>query len=180
MAGFPLIEPETADGETADLLAATQRVLGITPNLARALANSPAALRSYLGFSGALRGGSLPPAIREQVALLVAQQMRCDYCLSAHSYTGAKLAGLSPMEASRARRGEASDPVAASALAFAAAVLRGRGRVTDGEHAAARRDGLSEGQLAEVVAHVALAIFTSLFAKAARVDVDWPLVRHTG
>jgi hypothetical protein len=56
--GFDLIAPEDASGETADLLAATQQVLGITPNLARALANGPAALRAYLGLAGALRGGS--------------------------------------------------------------------------------------------------------------------------
>jgi AhpD family alkylhydroperoxidase len=178
MTGLPLIEPETADGETADLLAAAQRVLGITSNLVRALANSPAALRAYLGFSGALRGGSLPPAVCEQIALLVAQQAACDYCLSAHSYTGTRLTGLSQPEAARARRGEASEPLAASALAFGAAVLRGGGRVTDVELATARRGGLTDGQLAEVVAHVALGMFASYFAEAARVDIDWPLVRH--
>jgi AhpD family alkylhydroperoxidase len=179
MTGLPLIQPETASGETADLLAATQRVLGITPNLARALANSPAALRAYLGFSGALRGGSLPWAVREQIALLVAQRTGCDYSLSAHSYIGTRLVGLSQAEAVRARQGEASEPQAAAALAFAAALLYRRGRVTDAELAAARHGGLSDGQLAEIVAHVALGVFTSYFAEAARVEIDWPLVRHT-
>lgn len=180
MTGLPLIQPETARGETADLLAATQQVLGITPNLARALANSPAALRAYLGFSGALRGGDLPRAVGEQVALLVAQQTGCDYSLSAHSYTGTRLAGLSQADAIQARQGEASEPRAAAALAFAAALLRRHGRITDDELAAARHGGLSDGQLAEIVAHVALALFTSYFAEAARVQIDWPLVLHTG
>jgi AhpD family alkylhydroperoxidase len=180
MTGFPLIEPETATGEAAGLLAATQRAFGITPNLARALANSPAALRAYLGLAGALRGGSLPPTVGEQVALLVAQQAGSDYCLSAHTYTGTRLAGLSETETARARKGEASEPRAAAALAFATALLRRHGRVTDAELAAARGGGLSDGQLAEVVAHVALSIFTSYFANAARVGIDWPLVPHTG
>jgi hypothetical protein len=39
---------------------------------------------------------------------------------------------------------------------------------------------VSDGHLAEVVAHVALGVFTSYLAKAARVEIDWPLVRHTG
>lgn len=177
--GFALIAPEDASGETADLLAATQQVLGITPNLARALANSPAALRAYLGLAGALRGGSLPPSVRERIALLVAQQARCDYGLSAHTFTGTRLAGLSEAEAARARGGEASEPLAAAALAFAAALLRGDGGVTDAELAAARGGGLSDGQLAEAVAHVTLGLFTSYFATAARVAIDWPLVRHT-
>jgi len=180
MTGLPLIHPETADGETADLLAATQHVLGITPNLARALANSPAALRAFLGMSGALAGGSLPWAARERIALLVAQETGCDYGLSAHAYIGTRLAGLSQAEVTAARKGRASEPLAAAALALAAALLRGQGQVADAKLAAARGGGLSEGHLAEVIAHVALGIFTSYFANAARVTIDWPLVRHTG
>jgi AhpD family alkylhydroperoxidase len=180
MTGLPLIQPETAGGETADLLAATQQVLGITPNLARALANSPAALRAFLGMSGALAGGSLPWAVRERIALLVAQETGCDYGLSAHAYIGIRLAGLSQAEVTAARKGEASEPQAAAALALAAALLRGRGRITDAELTAARGDRLSDAQFAEVIGHVALGIFTSYFANAAQVSVDWPLVRHNG
>ena len=180
MTALPLIQPETASSETADLLAATQQMLGITPNLAKALANSPAALRGYLGLAAALHGGSLSRAVREQVALLVAQETGCDYSLSAHSYTGTRLAGLSRADAARARKGTAGEPRAAAALAFAAALLRRQGGVTDAELAAARGAGLSDGQLAELVAQVALGLFSSYFAKAARVQIDWPLVRHTG
>jgi hypothetical protein len=42
-----------------------------------------------------------------------------------------------------------------------------------------RRAGLSDGQIVEVIAQVALNLFTNYLAKAARVDIDWPLVRHT-
>ena len=178
MTALPLIQPETASGETADLLAVTQQMLGITPNLARALANSPAALRGFLGLVGALRGGSLPWAVREQIALLVAQETGCDYSLSAHSYTATRVAA-SRSDADRARKGEASEPQAAAALAFAAALLRRQGRVTNAELAAARAAGLTDRHLAELVAHVALGLFSSYFAKAARVQIDWPLVRHT-
>ena len=177
MKGLPLIQPEDAGGEAADLLAATQQVLGITPNLAKALANSPAALRAYLGFSGARRGGSLPAAVGMRIALFVAQQAGCDYGLSAQTYAGVNVAGLSHAEAGQARGGQSSEPLAAAALAFAAALLRGRGHVTDAELGAAR-GVLSDGQLAEIAAHVALGVFTSYFANAARVPVDWPLVRH--
>ena len=175
-----LIQPDTAAGEAADLLAATQRVLGITPKLAKALANSPAVLRGYLGFGGALRSGSLPAAVGERIALLVAQRTGGDYCLSAHTYTATKVAGLSQAEAARARNGEARDSRAAAALAFAAAVLSRRGCVTGAELAAVRSGGLSDGQLAEVVAHVALGVFTNYFASTAGLEIDWPLIRHTG
>ncbi len=178
--GLSLIEPETATGEAASLLAATQKALGVTPNMTKAMANSPAALKGYLDFSGALRDGSLPTAVRERIALLVAQENSCDYCLSAHTYIATKLAGLTEAEATSARKGQAGDPQAAGALTFAAALVRNHGTISDDELAAARDGGLSDGQVAEVVAHVALNIFTNYLNKAGRVDIDWPLVRHTG
>lgn len=178
MRGLHLIQSEIATGEAASLLAKVQRTLGVTPNMAKAMANSPAALKGYLDFSSALRGGCLPEAVRVRIALLVAQENGSDYCLSTHTYLGTKLTGLTQAEANRARKGEAEDPTTAAALTFAAALVRGHGSVTDGELAAARDGGLSDGQIVEVVAHVALNVFTNYLNKAARVDIDWPLVRH--
>lgn len=179
MRGLHLIQSEIATGETASLLTEVQQTLGVTPNMAKAMANSPAALKGYLDFSSALAGGCLPEAVRVRVALLVAQENRCDYCLSTHTYLGTKLTGLTQAEATGARRGEAEDAVAAAALAFAAALVRGQGAITDGELVAARDGGLSDGQIVEVIAHVALNTFTNYLSKAARVDIDWPLVRHS-
>jgi alkylhydroperoxidase family enzyme len=104
---------------------------------------------------------------------------RREPCLSAHSFRGTKVAGLTVVEATRARRGEADDPRAAAVLALAAAVVRDRGAVSDDQLAMVRRAGLSDGQIVEVIAQVALNLFTNYLAKAARVDIDWPLVRHT-
>lgn len=179
MRGLHLIQTETATGEAASLLTAVQRALGLTPNLARAMASSPAALRGYLDFSGALRRGSLPAAVRERIALLVAQEHRCDYGLSAHTFLATKRGALTEGEAACARQGAAEDATGAAALCFAAALLRGHGDVTNDELATARDAGLTDGQLVEIVANVALGVFTDYLTKAGRVAVDWPLVRHT-
>ncbi|MDV5143942.1 carboxymuconolactone decarboxylase family protein [Streptomyces sp. SBC-4] len=174
------VEPETATGETAALFTATHQALGVVPNLARVMANSPAVLKGYVGVVTALGAeGTLSAPVRESIALLVAQENRSDYCLSAHAFRGTKAAGLSTAQATCARRGEADDPWAAAVLDLTAALVRDRGAVTDGQLAAARGAGLSDGQIVEVVAHVALNVFTAYLATAARVDIDWPLVRHT-
>ena len=73
-----VIDPDTATGKAKELLDAVQAKLGMVPNLMRALANSPAALEVYLGF-GALDKGSLSPALREQIALTVAEINNCAY-----------------------------------------------------------------------------------------------------
>ncbi|MFI6317121.1 carboxymuconolactone decarboxylase family protein [Nonomuraea sp. NPDC050556] len=180
MSRLPVIEPETATGAAAELLAKAQKVLGVTPNMTKAMANSPAVLSAYLEFTGALSSGSLPAAVRERLALVVAQENGCDYCLAAHTFVGIHLAGLSAQEAEAARRGSAADAKAQAALTLAVALVRGRGDVEDAELAAARLAGLSDGEIAEVVAHVALNVFTNYFTKTARPALDWPLVSHQG
>ena len=72
------IDPASAQGKARELLSAVQSKLGMTPNLMRTLAQSPAALEGYLSLNNALAKGTLPAAVREQLALAVAQQNRCD------------------------------------------------------------------------------------------------------
>ncbi|MCX5226299.1 carboxymuconolactone decarboxylase family protein [Streptomyces sp. NBC_00233] len=174
------VDPERATGETASLFTATHRALGVVPQLARVMANNPTVLRGYVDVVTALSTrGTLSADVRERIALLVAQENRSDYCLSVHTFRGTKVAGLTTAEAARARRGEAEGPWAAAVLDLAAAVVRHHGVVSDERLAAARHAGLSDGHVVEIIAHVALGVFTNHLATAARIDIDWPLVRHT-
>ena len=76
----------------------------------------------------------------------------------------------------RNRQGTSSDPKAAATVAFAKAVNDSLGEVTTAEVGAARAAGLSDGEIVEVIAVVALNIFTNLLGKALRVDIDFPQV----
>jgi alkylhydroperoxidase family enzyme len=49
----------------------------MTPNMMKTMANSPAVLEGYLGFSGALGHGALAPKLREQLALVVSEDNGC-------------------------------------------------------------------------------------------------------
>ena len=51
---FTPVEPATATGKAAELLATVQKALGLTPNMTKVMANSPALLQGYLALSGAL------------------------------------------------------------------------------------------------------------------------------
>ncbi|MFC9701408.1 carboxymuconolactone decarboxylase family protein [Streptomyces sp. NPDC056943] len=180
MQGLHTVDPEKATGDTAKLFTATHQALGVIPNLARVMANNPTVLKGYVDVVTALSArGTLSAGVRERIALLVAQENRSDYCLSVHAFRGTRVAGLTTAEATRARRGEADDPWAAAVLDLAAVVVRDHGAVSGTQLAAARHAGLSDGHVVEVIAHVALGVFTNYLATAARIDVDWPLVRHT-
>ncbi len=61
-----LVETDKAEPEAKALLDAVQRKMGLTPNMMRVMANSPAVLRAYGEFSGALAEGLLPARLREQ------------------------------------------------------------------------------------------------------------------
>ncbi|GAA3445983.1 hypothetical protein [Planomonospora venezuelensis] len=162
MEGLPLIDPDTAAGPVRAQFAAARRVLGVTPNLARAMAHSPVVLAGYLAAVDGLRDGRLTPGDQAGIALLAAQHLRSEYALSMHTFLSAEVTGLSAPELAAARRGEGS-----TALEYAAALLRG---------GTPRAHGLSPAEVTEVVAHVAVGLFVSCFTAAARVPLDWPLV----
>jgi uncharacterized peroxidase-related enzyme len=169
------VETQSAPGKSKELLEGVQKKLGMTPNLMRTLAHSPAALEGYLNLNGSLGHGSLPAKVREELALFVGQTNECDYCVAAHSLLG-KMAGLQPDQLLSARRGQAVDPQAQAALKLAKVVMDTRGDVSDADLTAAHAAGLDDAQISEVVAHVALNIFTNYFNRLARTEVDFPKV----
>lgn len=169
------IETQQADPKARVLLDGVQKKLGMTPNLMRTMANSPAVLEAYLGFSNALSRTSLSPKLREQIALTVGELNRCQYCLAAHSALG-KLAGLSDEEIADSRCGTSPDRKAEAILQFAQTVVKERGWVSDDSVAAARAAGVNDAELAEIVAIVALNIFTNYFNHVAGTEVDFPEV----
>ena len=169
------IEPAQAGKQAAELLNAVQAKLGVTPNLMKTLAHAPAALEGYLSLNTALAKGLLPPSTREQIAIAVAQENRCEYCLAAHTFLGKK-AGLSPEQILAARKGQADNGKSRASLELAGEVLKSRGAVTDERLAAARAAGITDGEIAEVVAHVALNVFTNYFNVLAQTQVDFPQV----
>jgi uncharacterized peroxidase-related enzyme len=178
MSRLQVIDPSTASGKAKDLLDAVKAKLGLVPNMTKVMANSPEVLEAYLGFSGALSTGLLDPKVREQIALLTAQQNHCDYCLSAHTAIG-KMVGLNHEQIVASRKGQGGSEKATAALTFAKRVLESKGQISESDIQSARAAGLSEGEIAEVIAHVALNVFTNYFNIATEVDIDFPKVSHS-
>lgn len=175
MSRIEIVNPKTATGKAKDLLDAVQSSLGVVPNFIRALALSPDALQGFLGLHHIAGNGLLDAKTRERLALAVAQQNECQYCVSAHSAIGRK-AGLDNAEIRANREGTSSDAKAAAALAFARALVANMGDVTRNEFDAVRNAGHSDGEIMEIIAHVALNIFTNLIGKATEIDIDFPKV----
>ena len=173
MSRFKAIPPESATGRAKDLLEAVNAQLGMVPNMMRAMANAPAVLDGYLSLGGALEKGRLSVRIREQLALAVGQANQCDYCVAAHSAIGTTV-GLTADQIRDSRLGTAVDSRVAALIRFARELVEARGRVTDRDLAAVRAAGFDDGVIAEVVANVALSVFTNYFNQVAGTDIDFP------
>ncbi|MFG0290201.1 MAG: carboxymuconolactone decarboxylase family protein [Rhodopirellula sp. JB044] len=167
------INPATAQGETAAVLNGVAKKLGKVPNIIATMANSPAVANAYLSFSGALAGGSLPANVRERIALTTGQANQCDYCVAAHTVLG-KGAGLSDEDVADARNGTAKTEKEAAAVVFARKVVETQGNVSDADVTAVREAGYTDGEIAEIVAGVALNLFTNYFNHVAGTEIDFP------
>lgn len=167
------VNKENADAATAELLGSVQKRLGRVPNLIATMANSPVVAKAYLGFSQSLSGGRLPARLREQIALVVGETNDCGYCVAAHTALG-KGAGLTEAETCDARRDQAKDDKERAALNLARKIVNDRGDVSDDDVQQAREVGYTDGEIAEIVANVALNIFTNYFNHVAGTEVDFP------
>ena len=169
------VDLERTSGPARQLLDAVNDKLGFLPNLARTLANSPAALQGYLAFGEALEGGVLPAALREQIALTVSEANGCGYCVAAHCAIG-KSVGLNDSELTDARQSTSPDTKVDAALHFAWQLVDNRGWVGEDDLDRVRRAGYGDGEIAEIVAVVAWKTFANYFNHVAGTEVDFPPV----
>lgn len=167
------INKETAGAATNELLGVVKRKMGSVPNIISTMANSLAVTKAYLGFNQALSAGALSLRMREQIALLVAELNHCEYCLAAHTAFG-KGVGLDDQEITDARQATAQSGKERIALEFARSIVRNHGSVSDNDIAQIREAGFTDGEIIEIIANVALNIFTNYFNIVVATEVDFP------
>jgi uncharacterized peroxidase-related enzyme len=169
------IDPATVTGETAAHVATVRKMLGGTPNLFMTAAHSPAALGAMVSLFASTGRASLGAKVGEQIAVAVARSNRCGYCLSAHTAIGMRY-GLDASTLAAAGRAQSSDPRTAALLTLAVAINQSRGHVGDASLDAARDAGITDAEIVEVVAYVALNVFTNYLNSVAQTAIDFPEV----
>jgi AhpD family alkylhydroperoxidase len=175
MCRISAIDPSTATGATRQAFEAVKAKFGMVPMMARTMAQSGAVVAGWVALDAALAGGALGARTGELIALAIGQASSCGYCLAAHTAIGG-VVGLTAEEKLDARRGRAADTKEAAAVRLALEILESRGGVSDDALALARAAGLSDAELSEVSAHVALNLLTNYFNRLADTEIDFPLV----
>ena len=176
MSRVQLLTPATANGESKALLEQINSAFGVTPNMFRAVANSPAALKSMWGSFGALGGSQIGAKLGELLSVTIANRNSCEYCLAAHTALGRK-AGATAQEVTDAQIGQSNDARTAAALKFALKVVDARGQVSNDDVTALRNAGFNDEGIVEIIANVGLNLFTNYINVALNVPVDFPAVK---
>lgn len=175
MSRIEMVRPENTMGDKKEIFAQIDKAFGVIPNMFKTIGNSTAALKMmWYGF-GALGSGTLGSKLGEQIAVAVADANRCEYCLAAHTALG-KMAGLTADTMAQAQAGRSNDPKTQAALTFAVKLVKERAHVSDGDIKVLRDNGFDNEEIAELLAHVALNIFTNYTNVAFDVPVDFPKI----
>lgn len=175
MSMIPHLSDESATPDVADIFHKARAAMGKVPNLFRVMAQAPAVLDVYWDAKAALGGGVLPASAQEQIAVAVAAANGCDYCLAAHT-GGARAKGVSAQDAAAAQSGRASDPHVEAILTLALAVNADHGRAGPIALEQARAAGLSDAEILETVAHVAVNVLTNSINNIVDTTLDFPRV----
>jgi uncharacterized peroxidase-related enzyme len=177
MTRLTALNPEEVTGKTKDLFNAVQGKLGVVPNMMRTMGNSPAVLEGYLNLSGALGHGKLSAKTGELLALTISEKNSCDYCVAAHTFIGGKLLKTDPQVLHDARTGNSTDAKTDAILKFAKALVSKNGLVNDEDVNTVKNAGVSDAEIAETVAHVALNVLTNYFNNTANTEIDFPAIQ---
>lgn len=161
--------PETARPLLEKLLAG----IGKVPNLYATVAASPHTLRGLLEWDAALAGSSLSRRELELLNIHVSELNGCAYCVSAHGALG-KMVGLAPAEIAAARSGFGANTRENALLALARRVVRTGGHGAAAELTRARAAGVTDAEVFDVLAVVALKAFTNAAALVSEAELDFP------
>lgn len=156
MTDFTFYTLENAPQPVQEIFSGIQKTYGFIPNLFAYMAEAPAALKAYLALNELVSETSLSAA-QQQVALLaVSVENECDFCTVAHHAIGKmQKANEDTLTSTRAQT-EINDPQDRALVAFAQAVTKNRGNLSEAEIDAFLNAGFTKQQILEVILIVSI------------------------
>jgi AhpD family alkylhydroperoxidase len=169
---------ETAPQGSKPLLQNLQGAIGMIPNLAASMAESPELLRGFLSIRQIFYGGTFSPGEIQVLALTNAFENGCRYCIALHSAFALK-EGVSKevVEALRAGR-SLKEPKLNALSEFSRALVKRRGHVSDDELQRLFAAGYSRAQALEVILGVAVSILPNFAHHITQCPLDGAFSAH--
>jgi uncharacterized peroxidase-related enzyme len=165
---------DTAPEESKPLLRNLKGAIGMIPNLAAAMAESPELLKGFLTIRQIFYGGTFTPGEIQVLALSNALENGCRYCVAFHS-TMALKEGVDNDTVEALRAGRSPQEPRLQALSnFSRALVRHRGHVTEDDLQQFLAAGYSKAQALEVVLGVAVSVLPNFAHHLTQCAVDEP------
>jgi AhpD family alkylhydroperoxidase len=163
---------ETVPEASRPLLQKLQGSVGMVPNLAASMAESPQLLEGFLALREILLRGSFSGGEAQVLALTNAYENGCRYCMALHSAMALK-EGVPRDSVDALRGGRApADPRLGALSNFSRSLVARRGHVTEEELGQFFAAGLSRAEALEVVLGVAVSILPNFAHQITRCPID--------
>jgi alkylhydroperoxidase family enzyme len=152
---------ESAPAKSKAALQGLEQAVGIIPNLAASMAESPVLLSGFVGAFGNFHGGTFRAEQKQVLLLSNAVANTCPWAVAFHS-TMALKEGVDPedVRAIRERRLPADAKLAALST-FTRALIEARGHVSERDLASFTAAGFAPDQALEVIAGLAVSVMAN-------------------
>jgi AhpD family alkylhydroperoxidase len=170
--------PDSAPGTAGEGLRALHASVGVIPNLAATMAESPALLKGFLTLRELYATTGFTPAEVQVLSLTAAYENQCDYCVAFHTAMALN-DGVSRDDVDALRRGASpADPRFGALSQFARAMVRQRGAVDARTRDAFLAAGYSARQTLDVVMGMAFSLMANYAGHLTHAPLDTFLQPH--
>jgi len=178
MSTYPIHSLDSAPQDFRPFLQGLRQSLGMIPNLAAAMAESPELLKGFLTVRGIYHGGTFSPAEIEVLSLTAAFENNCAWCMTFHTRM-AHNAGVSEESIDALREGRPPvEPRLAALSDFAREMVQRRGAVETATLERFYGAGYSRAQALEVVLGMGFSLMANYAGHLTDVPLDEPLKPH--
>lgn len=165
---------ENADAISSQILQATQKKLGLIPNMYLGMANNTALLDGYVSAYNSFRANSgFSPQEQEVIFLSIAYENDCEYCMAAHSFVGDNMTKVPPEVTNAIRNNtEIVDEKFKALSLFSRAVTFKRGLPSETDIDDFINAGYTENHILGVIAGVGIKTMSNYFNHIFKTPVD--------
>ncbi len=178
-ARFAPLTAETAPEAARPLLRGSAAQFGFLPSPVARAARSPELLKSLFAGFASFDRSSLSRVEREVVALTVAFENECHYCMAMHSALLLRTPELAPVVAALRAGAPQPDPRLEALRRFTLAVYNGKGRVDAATWEMFTAAGFGEAEALDVVLGVGVYVMSTLANVLTDAPVDPPFAGQT-
>jgi AhpD family alkylhydroperoxidase len=178
MTSYPIHSIASAPDQSRPVLEQLRETFGLIPNIAGAMANSPALIKAFVSLFQQVHSGSFTEAEIQTLLLTNAVTNACEWAVAFHSFLALK-AGLTPATVAAIRgHGLLADRKLAALSSLARRLIEARGHVGEAELAAFVDAGFRPDQTLEILAVTAASTITNYVGTITRPPLEDFLAQH--